>query len=121
MHPAELYPTELRLTVGFVVTRRLACPYGLTARLCSCGRINAIGSFAPTPRGADLAYGFILRQLIWWAPFIPLVCSCAERTGGDVLIALGMALERRRGRRHPVPCEGGFKRSLFFLESLWQC
>jgi hypothetical protein len=23
--------------------------------------------------------------------------------GGDVLIALGKALERRRGRRHPVP------------------
>jgi hypothetical protein len=29
-----------------------------------------------------------LRQLIWWAPFIPLVCSCAERTSGDVLVAL---------------------------------
>ena len=109
MHPAELYPTELRLTVGFVVTRRLACPSGLSARLCSCGRINAIGPFAPTPRGADLAYGFSLRQLIWWAPFIPLVCSCAERTGGDVLIALGMALERRRERRHPVPCGGNVK------------
>ena len=90
MHPAELYPTELRLTVGFVVTRRLACPSGLTARLCSCGRINAIGPFASTPRGADLAYGFSLRQLIWWAPFIPLVCSCAERTGGDVHVALSM-------------------------------
>ena len=87
MHTAELYPTELRLTVGFVVTRRLACPSGLSARLCSCGRIVAVGPFAPTPRGADLAYGFSLRQLIWWAPFIPLVCSCAERTGGDVLVA----------------------------------
>ena len=95
MHPAELYPTELRLTVGFVVTRRLACPSGLTARLCSCGHINAIGPFAPTPRGADLAYGFSLRQLIWWAPFIPLVCSCAERTGGDVLVAVPKPSLRR--------------------------
>ncbi len=95
MHSAELYPTELRLTVGFVVTRRLACPYGLTARLCSCGRINAIGPFASNPRGADLAYGFSLRQLIWWAPFIPLVCSCAERTGGDVLVAVPWPSPRR--------------------------
>ena len=29
--------------------------------------------------------------------------------GGDVLIAQGMALERRRGRRHPVPCGGSVK------------
>ena len=30
--------------------------------------------------------------------------------GGDVLIALGMALERRRGRRHPVAGGGSVKR-----------